>query len=118
MPAFDVLALSSITEGHSNAVDEALVAGVPVATTNVGGHAPLVAEAGGRVVPVRRPDLLGAAILALLHCPPPRAQTRTVAASKLAMAPVIDATHMLYCALLGGNRKPHELRASSTAVRS
>src|SRR5207302_11389578 len=88
MPAFDLLALPSITEGHSNAVDEALIAGVPEVTTNVGGHAPLVAEVGGRVVPARRGDLLGAAILGLLHCPPPRAQIRTWAASRLAMPPI------------------------------
>jgi glycosyltransferase involved in cell wall biosynthesis len=110
MPAFDVLALSSRTEGHSNAVDEALLAGVPVATTDVGDHPEIVAETGGKVTPVRRPDALGAAILELLHRPPPREQIRTVAARRLAMAPVIDATHEIYMRLLNGTPRSTMVR--------
>jgi glycosyltransferase involved in cell wall biosynthesis len=100
MPAFDVVALSSWTEGHSNAVDEALVAGVPVATTNAGDHAEVVIRAGGRVVPVGRPELLGRAIIELLDEPPPSDKVRSNALPLLAMGRVIDATHDLYCGLL------------------
>jgi glycosyltransferase involved in cell wall biosynthesis len=96
MPAFDVLALSSWTEGHSNAVDEALVAGVPVATTGTGDHAEVVIRTGGRVVPVGRPDLLGAAIVELLRHPPERAQIRATATRLLDMGPVVDAMDSLY----------------------
>jgi glycosyltransferase involved in cell wall biosynthesis len=100
MPAFDVVAHSSWMEGHSNAVDEALVAGAPVATTSAGDHGKVVARAGGRVVPIRRPDLLGAAIAELLTNPPPRNHVRTNAMRLLSMTPVVDATHDLYSRLL------------------
>jgi glycosyltransferase involved in cell wall biosynthesis len=100
IPAFDVLAVSSITEGHSNAVDEALMCGVPVATTDVGDHPALVADLGGRVVPARRADLLGHGILELLSDPPPREALPGKAAERLSMRRVLEATEDVYLSLL------------------
>lgn len=104
MPAFDVLAVSSITEGHSNAVDEALTDGIPVATTDVGDHPVLVAALGGRVVPPRRADLLGHAILELLSEPTEREALRARAAERLSMHAVLAATEDVYLSLLDSDQ--------------
>lgn len=104
MRAFDVLALSSWTEGRSNAVDEALLAGIPVATTAVGDHLALVERTGGRVVPTRRPDLLGNAVVELLQRPPRAEDVRREASRVLGMSRVVDATERVYRQLLDGSR--------------
>ncbi len=88
--AADVLAVSSRTEGHSNVADEALMLGVPVATTDVGGHPALVRETGGRVVPPRRGDLLGRAIIDLLSAPSDAQAVSRLARSRLSMDAVAD----------------------------
>ncbi|HLY48994.1 MAG TPA: glycosyltransferase [Solirubrobacteraceae bacterium] len=118
MPAFDVMALSSLTEGHSNSVDEALISGLPVATTDVGDHPELVAEAGGKVVPVRRPDLLGQAILDLIRDPPSRSAVQETASTRLSMQSVLRATEQIYRSLLAPDRRSDADRHSrhSTAV--
>src|SRR3989440_1711341 len=58
MNAADVVAVHSRTEGHSNVAGEGLMLGLPVATTDTGGHPPLVRNAGGRGGPLRRGALL------------------------------------------------------------
>lgn len=96
MPAFDVLVSSSWTEGHSNSVCEALLAGVPVACTATGDHVGVVQRAGGKVVPIRRPDALADAVLDLLRAPPePDFIARTAAAS-LSIDQVVEATTTVY----------------------
>lgn len=92
MSAFDVLVSSSWTEGHSNSVCEALLAGVPVACTSTGDHVQLVERTGGVVVPIRSPLELGAGILQLLSTRPSRQDVSRVARECLAMEPVVDAT--------------------------
>lgn len=119
MHAFDVLAVSSITEGHSNAVDEALMCGIPVATTDVGDHPVLVSALGGRVVPPRRPDLLGIAILELLTEPADRDALRARAAEQLSMRSVLDATEDVYLSLLRGDpQSPQRQTRTFGASRS
>jgi len=67
MPALDLFALSSRTEGCSNAVLEAMAAGLPVAATDVGGNREAVAEGEtGLLVPVGDAAALGSALDRLL----------------------------------------------------
>jgi glycosyltransferase involved in cell wall biosynthesis len=65
--ALDLLVSPSHTEGISNVILEAMTFGVPVVATAVGGT-PEIIESGrsGILVPGRRPDLLGEAIVNLL----------------------------------------------------
>ena len=100
MQAADVVVISSLIEGHSNVADEALLLGRPVASTDVGAHPAIVAETGGAVVPVSRPDLLADSILSLLGNPPDPARVRAVAATRLAMAPVVSDVVAVYERLL------------------
>jgi glycosyltransferase involved in cell wall biosynthesis len=100
MNAADVIVVASRTEGHSNVADEALMLGMPVVTTDTGGHPPLVRSAGGRVVPVGRADLLSEALLGLLESPPRREDVRAAAERRLSMSSVADATIDLYERLL------------------
>lgn len=103
VPAFDVLASSSWTEGHSNSVCETLLAGVPVACTATGDHIDIVRATGGRVVAIRHPEALAAALVALLRDPPDRSVTAIRAAELLSMAPVLDATEAIYAHLITGS---------------
>lgn len=60
--AFDVVVLSSRTEGTPIVLLEALDAGVPVVATRVGGIPDLVSSLEALLVPGERPDLLAGAI--------------------------------------------------------
>jgi glycosyltransferase involved in cell wall biosynthesis len=101
MAASDVVAISSWSEGHSNVADEALMLGLPVASTDVGAHPRLVARSGGRVVPPRDPHALAAAIVELLDQPPPRERVREAAQSELAPAAALEFTLGIYERALG-----------------
>jgi glycosyltransferase involved in cell wall biosynthesis len=104
LAAGDVVAISSWTEGNSNVAAEALMLGRPVATTDTGDHPAVVAEAGGRVVPIRRPDLLAGAIGDLLDSPPTPESVRTAAAARLSVEAGVAATEAVYERLLGQPR--------------
>lgn len=103
--AADVVAISSTTEGHSNTADEALLLGRAVVTTDAGAHPALVAQAGGQVVPTRRPDLLAAALLRALERPPDPATVRATATRELDMARVLTPTLGLYERLIAAPAK-------------
>lgn len=60
-PDLDVVALSSVNEGTPVALIEAMVAGVPVVGTAVGG-VPELLQARGELAPARNPSALAAAI--------------------------------------------------------
>jgi glycosyltransferase involved in cell wall biosynthesis len=94
--AADVVAISSRAEGHSNVAGEALMLGLPVVTTNCGGHADLVAAAGGRVVAVGDASALAASILALLARPPDRDLVRGAARPELSVDRLAERTAAVY----------------------
>jgi glycosyltransferase involved in cell wall biosynthesis len=106
MPAFDVFALSSSTEGLPLVVLEAMAAGLPVASTNVGGI-PAVVEHGvtGLLTPVE-PVALGAAIGELV-ADPARAKAmgergRALALGKYSSERMVDAYLALYARFARG----------------
>jgi L-malate glycosyltransferase len=66
LPAADVYASSSISEGVSITILEAMAAGIPVIATAVGGTPEVFPEgAGGILVPSRDPERLAAAVASL-----------------------------------------------------
>lgn len=68
--AADVFALSSLSEGVSIAILEAMAAGLPVVATRVGGNPEIVLDGQtGLLVEPGRPDLLAAALEQLLKDP-------------------------------------------------
>jgi len=70
---FDVLVLPSIGESLSNAILEAMAAGVPVIAARSGGNAELVRHrVTGLLVPPQQPQALARAVLALLDDSPTR----------------------------------------------
>jgi L-malate glycosyltransferase len=60
LPAFDIFVNSSISEGVSLTILEAMAAGLPVIATRVGGTPEVVDESCGRLVPARDPASLEA----------------------------------------------------------
>ena len=81
----DIFALPSWAEGLPNALMEAMASGLPVVATRVGGI-PDVVEDGvsGRLVPVKNPVLLAAALRVLLEEPELRTQMGSNASSRIA----------------------------------
>lgn len=79
----DIFVLPSRSEGFSNAIVEAMAAGLPVVATNVGGNAEAVEnEVSGFIVPAEDPQALADAVLQLL-CDPARAKLMGEAGKKL-----------------------------------
>jgi glycosyltransferase involved in cell wall biosynthesis len=98
--AADVVAVSSFTEGYSNAAAEGLLLGRPVVTTEAGDHPALVRETGGLVVPIRAPELLAGAILEMLEDPPDPERVMAMAKPRLTIAAVADVTERVYAEVL------------------
>jgi glycosyltransferase involved in cell wall biosynthesis len=69
MRSHSVYCMPSYGEPFGMTILEAMASGAPVVTTNVGGPAYLVREQGGRVVPMRDPAALAAAIAEILANP-------------------------------------------------
>jgi glycosyltransferase involved in cell wall biosynthesis len=83
MAAFDLFVLASHYEGLPLALMEALVLGVPVVATRVGGIPEGVTDGvEGLLVPPSRPDLLAHAIETLARDPELRARMSTAAADR------------------------------------
>lgn len=104
MAAADVVAVPSHSEGTSNTACEALMLGMPVATTAVGDHVPIVEEAGGRSVPTRDPSALAEAVLALLDDPPTPGHVQQVARRRLSFDDMVNSTVRIYESLLAADR--------------
>ena len=75
LPAADILAQSSHTEGLPNVVLEACAAGVPVVATDVGGTSEVIADGvNGFLVPARNASALAGRLTCLVHSPELRQQ--------------------------------------------
>jgi len=82
---FDVLVLSSRTEGVPMVLLEAMAAGVPIVAAAVGGIPDVVGEEDALLVPPEDPRALAASIRAV-YGDPPGARTRAVAARQRVLA--------------------------------
>lgn len=68
LPHFDVFVLSSVWEGMSNGLLEAMAAGRPVVATRVGGNPEVIVDGEtGLLVPPKNPQALAEAVLRLLR---------------------------------------------------
>ncbi len=68
--AADIFCLPSHSEGIANAVAEAMSTGIPVVTTNVGGHPELITNGvNGIMIPPKQPQLIFENLLALVNDP-------------------------------------------------
>jgi glycosyltransferase involved in cell wall biosynthesis len=91
LPAADAYACSSISEGVSITILEAMAAGLPVVATRVGGTPEVLPDgAGGTLVPARAPDKLAAALLALARDPGRRTLLGVEARRRVETAFTID----------------------------
>lgn len=103
MAAADVVAIPSNAEGTSNVACEALMLGLPVATTAVGDHVPIVVEAGGKAVPVGDPRALADALIELLEQPPSPERVGAVAERRLGLDRMVRSTAEIYDEVLAAS---------------
>lgn len=81
----DIAVCASHQEGLSNALLEAMAAGLAVVSTDVGGHRQALADGrAGVIVPPHAPEELAAALGRLLHDPDLRARLGAAAAARAA----------------------------------
>lgn len=103
----DIFVLSSVEEGISNAVLEAMACGVPIVTTEAGGMREAVTDGvEGLLVPIRDPAALAAALGALASDPAARAtygrNARRRAVAEFSIERQIDVFEAKYSALASG----------------
>lgn len=115
LAALDVFVLSSVSEGLSNTILEAMASSLPVVATNVGGAAELVVDgATGLLVPSRAPQALADALARLLDAPPLRRTmgqaARRRAESEFALPSVIRKYEQLYLDVGGSGMRPVPVR--------
>lgn len=99
LPALDVFALASSSEGLSNAILEAHACALPVVATRVGGNPELVRDDCGALVPSNDPPALASALLELLCDAPGRARLGSVARRRIEREHSLDAMAEAYIAL-------------------
>jgi glycosyltransferase involved in cell wall biosynthesis len=100
LPALDVFALASRTEGMSNAILEAQACGLPVVATDVGGNGELVADgATGLLVPAGDAAALAHALGLLAGDPARRAALGAAARARVERELSLDAMVAAYDAL-------------------
>jgi len=92
LPAADVYSSSSISEGVSITILEAMAAAIPVVATAVGGTPEVLPEesAGGILVPCRDPERLAEAIVSLAHDHEQRAAMAAAGRRRLERSFTID----------------------------
>jgi len=105
LPAFDLFVQPSLHEGLPNAVLEAMVAGLPVVATAVGGTPEVVVDGvTGLLVPPRDPDALAEAIACLLRDPDLRCKMGQMGRERVAQSftveRMVEQTERLYERLL------------------
>lgn len=105
--ASDISILASHEEGFSNAIIEAMAAGLPLVVSDVGGNAEAVIDGiTGLVVPPRDPASLSSAIRRLARDPQLRARMgaagRDRAESRFTLAACVDCYETLYRGLASG----------------
>lgn len=100
LPAFDAFALTSSSEGLSNAILEAQACGLPVVATRVGGNPELVDESCGVLVPAFDPKAVAQALTHLLQDEALRHQLGSVARERVvrhhSLASMLDTYAALY----------------------
>lgn len=90
---FDIFCMSSRHEGLPVAIMEALVLGIPVVSTDVGGIGEMVTQGReGLLVPVGNPDLLAKAVLVLADDPQRREACAAAAAKRGSQLDAASAT--------------------------
>jgi len=99
LPALDVFALASDTEGLSNAILEAQACGLPVIATHVGGNPDLVDDDCGVLVPARDPDAMAEAMRALLRDADLRKRMGAAARSRVVRNHSLDSMTQTYASL-------------------
>jgi glycosyltransferase involved in cell wall biosynthesis len=103
LAASDIAVSASHEEGSSNAVLEAMAAGLAVIATDVGGSAEAIQPGtGGLLVPPRDPAALGAALLSLAGDPDLRARLGNAARMRATRDFSLDACVERYAALYRG----------------
>ena len=105
LQASDVFVLNSESEGMSNALLEALAAGLPCVATAVGGNPELVRNGeNGFLVPAREPAGLARALATLVRDPRLRrgmgARSRERAAREYSLGAMVRRTEAIYDAVL------------------
>jgi sugar transferase (PEP-CTERM/EpsH1 system associated) len=118
LQTMDVFVLSSLIEGISNTILEAMASGLPVVATHVGGNSEIVDEdVTGLLVPRSDPALLAAAIRRYLEDPEMRRRHGALARRRIEEEFSIDKMvrqyHDLYDRLLCSGRKTTLLSRSS-----
>jgi glycosyltransferase involved in cell wall biosynthesis len=105
MRSLDIAALTSDSEGLSNAILEAMAAGLPVIATRVGGNVELVEDGRtGLLFPAGSDEAFAASVAMLAENPELRAQmgmeARNRAFAKYQLSSVVDQFRNLYTSLL------------------
>ena len=97
----DVFVLSSLSEGISNAVLEAMACGLPVVTTDCGGMREAVTDGvEGFVVPMRDPDAMADALACLAAAPEQRRAMGTAGRQRIVEEFTLDRQIGQFVALL------------------
>jgi glycosyltransferase involved in cell wall biosynthesis len=111
MAAFDVIVLSSRTEGTPILLFEAMAAGIPIVTTAVGGIPDVVTDREALLVPSERPEALANAIRSVFTDPEGAAAraraAKAVLAARFGTDPWLDAYEALY-RMVGRDVRPME----------
>jgi len=107
LPGLDALVFSSLREGLSMAMLEAMAAGVPIVATAVGGTPELIThDTTGLLVPPGRPDALAEALVSLLQDPAAaerlRAAARRHVEERFSAGKMFEAHEALYAERPGG----------------